>query len=91
MYPDKFKYKVIKITDSAIEKLSDYFLECFAFIDEARDENGVVLVHCYQGVSRSVSVVIAYLMLCNDITFGEAYAQVRAKRAVAAPNNGFIF
>jgi protein-tyrosine phosphatase len=47
-------------------------------------------VHCYAGVSRSSTVVIAYIMkywkwnLKNTIDF------VQAKRVVAKPNEGFM-
>eukprot|EP00294_Goniomonas_avonlea_P009490 CAMPEP_0114571108 /NCGR_PEP_ID=MMETSP0114-20121206/17573_1 /TAXON_ID=31324 /ORGANISM="Goniomonas sp, Strain m" /LENGTH=214 /DNA_ID=CAMNT_0001758211 /DNA_START=1 /DNA_END=643 /DNA_ORIENTATION=+ len=42
--------------------------ECVTFISEAlskRDDN-VVLVHCASGVSRSVTVCVAYMMLAED-------------------------
>lgn len=55
-----------------------------------RRQDGRVLIHCYQGVSRSVSVAIAYLMMCNDIDYCSAYAHVRFCRRVASPNVGFI-
>lgn len=32
-----------------------------AFIDRARQDNGAVLVHCYAAISRSPSIVLAYL------------------------------
>ena len=64
--------------------------ECFQIIDQVRRQDGRVLVHCYQGVSRSVSIAIAYLMICNDIDYCSAYAHVRFCRKVASPNVGFI-
>lgn len=36
---------------------------CLEFIDTARKNGGVVLVHCLEGVSRSICVCLAYLCL----------------------------
>jgi len=48
-----------------------------------------VLVHCAAGVSRSPSVVCAYLMQRDRCSFDDALALVRQRRACAAPNPGF--
>lgn len=70
--------------------MEQVLFECFQVIDQVRRQNGRVLIHCYQGVSRSVSVAIAYLMICNDIDYCSAYSHVRFCRRVASPNVGFI-
>jgi len=49
-----------------------------------------VFVHCSQGVSRSVTLVIAYLMWRDGHTFEQAFAAVKAARGVANPNIGFV-
>jgi len=48
-----------------------------------------VLVHCHMGVSRSATVVIAYLMKYFHMTHREAYNFVKKKRSVINPNEGF--
>ena len=50
---------------------------------------GSVLVHCYAGVSRSASVVIAYLMQEKDMLFQEAFQFASKRRPVIFPNMGF--
>jgi protein-tyrosine phosphatase len=52
-------------------------------------ENGHVLVHCAAGMSRSPTVVIAYLMKVHRKSLREAFAYVRSKRFVS-PNYGFM-
>ena len=42
--------------------MSQHFRETFDFIEEAREENGRILIHCVAGASRSCTVAIAYLM-----------------------------
>jgi len=46
-------------------------------------------VHCAAGVSRSASIVIAYLMKINHWTFENAYSFVKSKRKIIDPNFGF--
>jgi dual specificity phosphatase 12 len=52
---------VIPMEDTEHENLLDVLPRALAFIDQAR-QAGNVLVHCIAGVSRSASIVIAYLM-----------------------------
>jgi len=49
-----------------------------------------VLVHCAMGTSRSVAVVCGYLIATYGLHPSQALEHVRARRAAAAPNRGFI-
>ncbi|KAH7435288.1 hypothetical protein KP509_06G057800 [Ceratopteris richardii] len=89
LYPLEFKYKRVEVRDSAYVDLRQYFEECFEFIDEAKKNGGAVLVHCFLGRSRSVTIVIAYLMKTYGMNFKEAFDVVRKKRPQASPNPGF--
>jgi hypothetical protein len=48
-----------------------------------------VLVHCVSGKSRSVAVVLAYLLKHNNMTLAEAYKHVKTVRKIIAPNPNF--
>lgn len=48
-----------------------------------------VLVHCAQGISRSATVIIAYLIKTRNFSVQEALQFVRAKRPGVNPNIGF--
>lgn len=50
---------------------------------------GRVLVHCLMGVSRSATLVLAFLMIAEGLTLQEAVAAVRPHRDVC-PNPGFL-
>jgi len=46
-------------------------------------------VHCAEGISRSATIVLAFLMLKRNMDLMEAVTAIRAKREVF-PNNGFL-
>ena len=62
--------------------------DAFDFMDSALSQSGRVLVHCSQGVSRSATIVIAFLMWKTGATYDETFASVKAIRGVANPNIG---
>ncbi|KAL3685727.1 hypothetical protein R1sor_003749 [Riccia sorocarpa] len=89
-FPRDFKYIRIEVLDSAEVDLPQHFDRCFAFIDEARMNGGAVLVHCFAGRSRSVTVAVAYLMKKYGMRFPQALAHVTSRRKRAQPNPGFL-
>ncbi|XP_073008333.1 dual specificity protein phosphatase 1-like isoform X1 [Typha latifolia] len=89
-FPDDFIYKKIDVLDSPETNLMQYFDECFSFIDEAKRAGGNVLVHCFAGRSRSVTVVVAYLMKTHQMSLARALSVVRSKRPHISPNVGFL-
>ncbi|XP_057872659.1 dual specificity protein phosphatase 1 isoform X1 [Cryptomeria japonica] len=89
-YPNDFKYKKVEVLDSVDTDLEQHFEECFTFIDEAKQEEGGVLVHCFAGRSRSVTIIVAYLMRTHRMSLCEALELVKSKRPQAAPNQGFL-
>lgn len=82
----RITWKGIDIQDQPNANISRFFDESYEFIESARTG---VLVHCRFGVSRSATIVIAYLMRKFDVPFEAAYNFVRSKRPIQ-PNDGFI-
>ncbi|KAM4617697.1 uncharacterized protein O3C94_021608 isoform 1-T2 [Discoglossus pictus] len=84
------RYKRLPATDNSKQDLRQYFEEAFEFIEEAQQEGKGVLIHCQAGVSRSATVVIAYLMKHTLMTVGDAYKFVKGKRPIISPNLNFM-
>jgi protein-tyrosine phosphatase len=82
----------ISIPDYEDEDILKHLPATTAFIRGALAESrsNRVLVHCVMGISRSTTVVIAYLIATSQMTPLEALAAVRAKRAIVRPNRGFM-
>ncbi|KAJ0980964.1 hypothetical protein J5N97_009219 [Dioscorea zingiberensis] len=88
-FPDEFICKTIDVLDSPDTNLAQYFDECFEFIEKARRSGGGVLVHCFAGISRSATIVLAYLMKKHRMSLSQALKFVRSKRPRISPNQGF--
>lgn len=69
--------------------ISRYFHRTTEFIHRAVTGGGLVAVNCYMGLSRSASVVIAYLMTKHDMSLERALGFVKKSRNVR-PNEGFV-
>lgn len=89
VFPGQFSYKTVTLLDLPETDISTHLPDCFQFIDQARKQQGVVLVHCNAGVSRSASVAIGYLMAREGLSFDDAYGQVKLARPSIRPNPGF--
>lgn len=86
----EFKYKQIPISDHWSQNLSQFFPEAIGFIDEARGQKCGVLVHCLAGISRSVTVTVAYLMQKLNLSMNDAYDIVKKKKSNISPNFNFM-
>lgn len=82
---DVFRTSKIDVSDVENENISMYFNTANKFIDQ-----GVTLVHCRAGVSRSASIVVAYLMKTYGWNLDRALSYVKSKRSIINPNKGFL-
>ncbi|KAK7399610.1 hypothetical protein VNO78_10795 [Psophocarpus tetragonolobus] len=91
--PEYFKrelvYKTLWLRDSPSEDITSILYDVFDYLEDVRQQGGRVLVHCCQGVSRSSSLVIAYLMWREGRSFEDAFHYVKNARGVTNPNMGF--
>ena len=80
----------IPVSDKSSTVLSDYFAETNAFINAQIACGNSVLVHCQMGISRSATIVSAWLIEHLKMNAHEAIAFLREKRPQVEPNFGFV-
>lgn len=88
-HDDVFEYTTLFLCDSPDEPIFSLFPLINRVIEEAKDGGGKTFIHCHQGVSRSCSLVIAYVMWKQGLCYDLAYSFVRDRRKVCSPNSGF--
>ncbi|XP_026874836.1 dual specificity protein phosphatase 22-B isoform X1 [Electrophorus electricus] len=82
-------YLCIPAADLPTQNLVQHFKESITFMHESRLRGEGCLVHCLAGVSRSVTLVVAYIMTVTGVGWEEALQAVRVVRPCAGPNPGF--
>ena len=68
--------------------LEDYFDEASKFIHDSLKVTNT-LVHCMAGISRSTTLLIAYLIRYRGMKSDDALSHVRSRRSIVNPNPGF--
>ncbi|KAJ3263704.1 Dual specificity protein phosphatase 1, partial [Blyttiomyces sp. JEL0837] len=71
---DGVTYHDFPIEDSPRQEIRNLFEETTAIIEEARKKGEAVLVHCHAGVSRSSTIVLAYLLKYHRMTLKDAFS-----------------
>lgn len=83
------KFYGINLMDTESCKIEKHFDQAVDFINEALKNGGKILIHCFMGISRSATLLIAYLIRYRQIKLEEALRLVIRKRLIW-PNDGFL-
>ncbi|XP_046709164.1 dual specificity protein phosphatase 13-like isoform X4 [Silurus meridionalis] len=83
-------YHGVEAFDTPSFDISSFFYSAAEFIKSTLSTpGGKVLVHCAMGLSRSSTLVLAYLMIEEKMTLAEAISAVAPHRNIC-PNPGFL-
>ncbi|TBU39843.1 hypothetical protein BD309DRAFT_928271 [Dichomitus squalens] len=80
----------INIDDTDSSDILQHFVPAITFIQAELDKGKGVLVHCQAGMSRSVAIVAAYLMVTESLDAESALEVIRKARPNVQPNEGFM-
>lgn len=89
-FPGCFEYYNIRVLDDEGTDMLRYLNDTYYYIRKAKDEGSKVLVHCKKGISRSASVVVAYIMKEKSCDLYEALEYVKNLRSNIRPNPEFL-
>lgn len=89
-FPKKFTYYKYKLEDEDTQSIENVFEEINAIIAKHAAANEPVFVHCAAGVSRSATIVMAYIMQTMKKTYKQSFEYVQSRRLVVCPNDGFV-
>ncbi|GAA5882496.1 hypothetical protein JCM16303_001764 [Sporobolomyces ruberrimus] len=80
----------VAVDDTATTNIAEHFVPTGNFIDAARQNGQGVLVHCQAGVSRSTTLVAAYLMIKLGLNVEQAVDKIRSVRPQVEPTQFFL-
>ncbi|CAG2114918.1 unnamed protein product, partial [Medioppia subpectinata] len=85
-------YHWISAVDDESQDLLTHFPTAYYIINDALNSSlgAGVYVHCGDGISRSATIVIAYVMSRLGVPYESARALVATSRAIIDPNVGFV-
>ena len=85
------KYLHIALSDTCSTNISYHFSQTNKFISMCMSDNKhVLLIHCKCGVSRSSTILLAWLVGVKKLTVSNALSQIKCKRRRIRPNVGFF-
>lgn len=81
------EYLKIPIKDNNIDKIDKFLNEAYEKILEFQKKgDGNILIHCFVGASRSVSVAMYYMVKKHNMTLDEALAHLKKRRYLIHPS-----
>ncbi|CAH2075054.1 unnamed protein product, partial [Iphiclides podalirius] len=80
----------VPLLDTPSSDMHPYMERVADLINDVVKRGQVVLVHCVAGVSRSVTLCLAYLIKWERMTLRDAYHHIKQRRPQIRPNTGFF-
>lgn len=90
IYDNSINHLCLQLIDNEEQNIIRYFEISNLFIDNIIKKNQSLLIHCIAGRSRSVTLLIAYLIYKHKYTVEDALSLIKKKRPIIEPNQNFI-
>jgi len=84
-----YKINLFDTIDQYID-FDNFMLSIYSIIDSYLSSNFGVLIHCYAGVSRSVTIAAGYLIWKYNMKTRDALCLIKRNRPIAYPNFNFV-
>lgn len=84
----RFQHIELLIDDSLEQNIVPHIDIALNFINAYRDDK--ILIHCCSGISRSATIILAYLIRKYNMSFSDAETFLKSKYIKAKPNSNFV-
>ncbi|XP_019504401.1 PREDICTED: dual specificity protein phosphatase 21 [Hipposideros armiger] len=88
-YYENIQYLKVPVANSPRGCLYDFFDPIADYIHSVEMKQGRILLHCTDGVSRSTTLCLAFLMKYHRMSLLEAYTWTKLCRPAIRPDNSF--
>ncbi|KAL2814148.1 protein-tyrosine phosphatase-like protein [Aspergillus granulosus] len=88
--PREITYHRLNLKDEENSDIKPCVESACAILNRVLDSKSRVLVHCSAAISRSPTIVVAYLMKKYRLSLQQSLDRVIAVRPVVSPNPGFL-
>ena len=89
-HKDHFTHHSFEIKDKIEEDILLYLFDIIDIVEENRRKGKVTLIHCYRGISRAPTAILAYLIRYAKMDFDDAFGLLKEKVPRIDPNLGFL-
>jgi protein-tyrosine phosphatase len=86
---NEFNYYRISVEDIKDESIINNLELTYKYIEKQLENNNNILIHCFAGRSRSVALVLFYLIKKHKKSIEESYKSILEKRKVININKSF--
>tara|TARA_B100000401_G_C52323388_1_gene492932 strand:+ start:17 stop:529 length:513 start_codon:yes stop_codon:yes gene_type:complete len=90
IYDNQINHLCLQLIDNQEQNIIRYFEISNMFINKIIEKKQSLLIHCIAGRSRSVTLLIAYLIYKYKYTVDDAISLIKKKRPIIEPNQNFI-
>jgi len=90
IYDSSINHLSLNLIDDTQQNIIHYFDIALYFIQNAVTKKQPILIHCICGISRSVTLIIVYLINKYNYNVINALQFIQKKRPIANPNSFFI-
>lgn len=87
-FPEEYEYKKLELYDNDKDDIEKYLEESYEYIK--RNKHKKIFIHCKMGASRSVSILLYYMVKEHKMKLDDALKMIKEKRIIINPNNRFI-
>jgi len=91
-FPETFGYFNGKLKDMEDEDVRQLAYDVCKFIEKVLSQEGEtsVFIHCQAGISRSVAMVLGYLIIHEKMNLKDAFFLIKNKKPNVGPNKGYM-